>query len=67
MEKTEDQTTCNCRQCQADRYHLAKFMIVCKTCGNKRCPKATDHRFQCSGLNDPGQNGSVFGGYQVKP
>lgn len=35
-------------------------MIVCKTCGNKRCPKATDHRLECTGSNRPGQKGSIY-------
>lgn len=35
-------------------------MIVCSTCGNKRCPKATDHRNQCTNRNEPGQPGSVY-------
>lgn len=36
-------------------------MIVCTTCGNKRCPHATDHRLECGGSNAPGQPGSVYG------
>lgn len=35
------------------------IMIVCPQCGNKRCPKATDHRLDCTGSNEPGQAGSV--------
>lgn len=35
-------------------------MIVCKTCGNKRCPKATDHHLPCTGSNEPGQPGSRY-------
>ena len=37
-------------------------MYVCPTCGNKRCPKATDHRLGCTGSNDPKQPGSRYGG-----
>jgi hypothetical protein len=36
-------------------------LIGCKTCGNKRCPKATDCRLECSGSNEPGQVGSIYG------
>ena len=36
------------------------LFIVCQKCGNKRCPKATDHLLPCSGSNDPGQPGSLF-------
>lgn len=35
-------------------------MVTCVTCGNKRCPKATDHALACSGSNEPGQAGSVY-------
>jgi hypothetical protein len=35
-------------------------MIVCKVCGNKRCPKAEDHRNKCTGSNEPGQVGSRY-------
>jgi len=35
-------------------------IILCPTCGNKRCPKASDHRNECSGSNEPGQPGSAY-------
>lgn len=35
-------------------------MILCPVCGNKRCPKASDHRLACTGSNAPGQDGSVY-------
>jgi hypothetical protein len=35
--------------------------IMCKVCGNKRCPKATDCSLECTGSNEPGQKGSVYG------
>lgn len=38
----------------------AAKMIVCLECGNKRCPKASDHRLECTGSNEPGQAGSVY-------
>ena len=36
-------------------------MIVCPTCGNKRCPRATDHRLACSGSKEDGlsQSGAI--------
>ncbi len=37
----------------------ARF-IVCSTCGNKRCPKATDCALTCTNSNDVGQKGSVY-------
>lgn len=44
---------------------LAKLQlgyVVCPTCGNKRCPKATNHAHYCTGSNDVGQAGSIYGG-----
>lgn len=35
--------------------------IVCPTCGNKRCPKASWHENECTGSNEPGQVGSFYG------
>jgi DNA-directed RNA polymerase subunit RPC12/RpoP len=44
----------------------ATKMIVCPECGNKRCPKATDHEFKCTNNNEPGQPGSVYSTYNFK-
>jgi len=35
-------------------------MILCPTCGNKRCPRATNHRYSCTGSNEIGQPGSRY-------
>lgn len=35
-------------------------MLVCATCGNKRCPKASNHVLECTGSNEPGQQGSIY-------
>ena len=35
-------------------------MILCPQCGNKRCPKASDHRLLCTGSNEQGQPGSRY-------
>ncbi|WP_036759396.1 hypothetical protein [Photobacterium halotolerans] len=43
----------------------ALFFTVCGVCGNKRCPKATDHRYECTGSNEPGQIGSIYMGSPV--
>lgn len=34
--------------------------IVCGTCGNKRCPKATNCDLDCTGSNAANQQGSVY-------
>ena len=39
---------------------LLDRMILCSECGNKRCPKATNHELQCTDSNAPNQAGSVF-------
>ena len=35
-------------------------MILCPECGNKRCPKASDHELKCTDSNDVGQTGSIY-------
>lgn len=40
--------------------HPTMRMILCPTCGNKRCPKATSHGLVCTHSNDPGQEGSSY-------
>lgn len=39
---------------------LSRPFIVCSTCGNKRCPKASDHLNPCSGSNATGQDESIY-------
>ena len=39
---------------------IANRMILCGECGNKRCPHATDHRYTCTGSNEPRQTGSRY-------
>lgn len=64
---------CECHKCIEDnslttehpvlgtlRLNVTK-MILCPDCGNKRCPKASDHRLECTDSNDEGQEGSVYG------
>jgi hypothetical protein len=60
---------CQCHACIAE-YDLRgpggwplgmTQMVLCPTCGNKRCAHATDHRNACTGSNDAGQRGSVYG------
>lgn len=41
---------------------IGRPFIVCPDCGNKRCPKATHHDNACTGSNDVGQKGSIYGG-----
>ena len=62
-----DGLPCGCYKCleqQMDpRALLPRTMntfIVCPDCGNKRCPKATDHTLVCTDSNEPGQQGSRY-------
>lgn len=61
------QDGCTCRRCLADKVDprtglpvLLSQMVVCLTCGNKRCPHATSHTRPCTGSNAPGQLGSDY-------
>ena len=44
---------------------LGSRFIVCPDCGNKRCPKGTNHELACANSNAPGQIGSEW--ENVKP
>ena len=48
---------CICWKCLGDKN--VAMMVVCPTCGNKRCPKASDHELECTNSNEPGQPGSI--------
>lgn len=51
-----------CRAAMTARHGNALFlpMVVCRTCGNKRCPHAEHHNNACTGSNEPGQTGSSY-------
>ena len=50
---------CGCYACDGSP-PMRSRMYTCDTCGNKRCPHATDHRHACTGSNEPGQDGSAY-------
>lgn len=52
-------TKCWCRTCRPVTMNDMRF-VVCPDCGNKRCPKANDHRNACTGSNETGQSGSAY-------
>ena len=52
---------CWCYECNQDQRYTRMFL--CPQCGNKRCPRATDHREACTDSNDPGQEGSRYGAF----
>jgi hypothetical protein len=57
-----------CRKCEdAALAHLsglaravARTFVTCESCGNKRCPKATNHELECTNSNASGQPGSDY-------
>ncbi|HIC8818150.1 TPA: hypothetical protein ACW70R_003408 [Klebsiella pneumoniae] len=50
---------CWCRTCRPVVLNDMRF-VVCPDCGNKRCPRANDHRNACTGSNEPDQEGSAY-------
>jgi len=56
---------CGCASCSSEQSKSQKGdltslpeavkMVLCEECGNKRCPHAFNHDFNCSGSNDLGQ------------
>lgn len=69
--EVESKSACECYQCILDNklgQHIGDVflplsvtkMILCPVCGNKRCPKATNHRHECTGSNEVNQPGSRY-------
>lgn len=62
--KNDEQCGCHSRWSKwAEQQTPRPFrpFIVCSKCGNKRCPKATNHEYECTGSNEPGQLDSIYG------
>lgn len=51
-----------CRHCIIARHQNPWWMVLCQKCGNKRCPHATSHEYECTNSNEPGQPGSMYTG-----
>lgn len=56
---SEQMPDCWCRTCRPVVLNDMRF-VACPDCGNKRCPRANDHRNACTGSNEPGQEGSAY-------
>ncbi|HHL3907766.1 TPA: hypothetical protein ACQ7G7_001034 [Klebsiella pneumoniae] len=56
---SEQKPDCWCLTCRHVTLNDMRF-VVCPDCGNKRCPRANDHRNACTGSNEPGQDGSAY-------
>jgi hypothetical protein len=53
---------CWCHNCRPIDYTdpQSVYMRLCPSCGNKRCPKATNHLNECTNSNEPKQAGSIY-------
>lgn len=51
---------CGCWTCINSRGETAGHMVLCPECGNKRCPRASNHILMCTGSNEPNQPGSIY-------
>jgi Zn finger protein HypA/HybF involved in hydrogenase expression len=62
IHELQQKLKCWCHKCFEEETGFSNYlwMTLCPNCGNKRCPKATDHRLECTGSNEPGQKGSVY-------
>ncbi|MFQ1366007.1 hypothetical protein [Klebsiella sp. Kps] len=56
---SEQMPDCWCLTCRPVVLNDMRF-VVCPDCGNKRCPRANDHRNACTGSNEPGQEGGAY-------
>ena len=56
---SEQKPDCWCLTCRPVVMNDMRF-VVCPDCGNKRCPRANDHRNACTGSNEPGQEGGAY-------
>jgi translation initiation factor 2 beta subunit (eIF-2beta)/eIF-5 len=57
---------CQCETCMPNDFLTGRMrFIVCSKCGNKRCPHATNHIYECTNSNDPGQKGSSWENYKL--
>lgn len=55
-----DYSGCPCWRCLEENKIDAWWMVVCPKCGNKRCPHASDHNYDCTDSNKSGQKGSIY-------
>lgn len=48
--------SCWCATCRPVSFGDMR-MVLCPVCGNKRCPRASNHVYACTGSNEVGQVG----------
>lgn len=49
----QENEKCMCLKCTPNKTPNRRFN-VCSICGNKRCPHASDHNFECTNSNEVG-------------
>lgn len=47
LQKWYELLKCHCRNCQVELFKCENYMAICPECGDKRCPRADDHRNDC--------------------
>lgn len=57
--REETTPNCWCEKCRPITLEDMR-MVLCPECGNKRCPRATDHNNDCTNSNEPGQPGNSY-------
>lgn len=53
----EPNPLCACSACNPKAW----WMVVCSICGNKRCPHAESHTYECTNSNEPNQPKTTLG------
>jgi hypothetical protein len=62
LRKLQSDEPCGCHHCALLRQDVEALsrLFVCPDCGNKHCPKASWHGYDCTGSDEPGQLGSIY-------
>tara|TARA_R110000823_G_scaffold305077_1_gene426914 strand:+ start:2496 stop:3014 length:519 start_codon:yes stop_codon:yes gene_type:complete len=50
--RAETTPACWCETCRPIKIGKDMRMVLCPECGNKRCPRATNHIYQCTARKD---------------
>lgn len=50
--REETTPACWCETCRPIKMGKDMRMVLCPECGNKRCPRATNHIYQCTARKD---------------
>jgi len=59
----EPKEVCQCETCMPNDFLTGRMRFI--VCGNKRCTHATNHIYECTNSNEPGQVGSSWENYKL--